>query len=218
MSRLTLLTLPPSPNNIKVRLALALKRLECEFVPQGFDDRSLVIEKSGQPLTPVLLDGDRVVFDSFGILRYLDANFDGPRLFPETREGIREIESWENHARNGLGPALGMILSMLLSGKVDPAQAELASRLFNQLASNVELALEKGSYLTGEAISAADLTIAPLVYYAVQDADKTEEGSVQRFFAEHLQLSPRYPRTRAWVDRVFAIENEVEGAGAGELS
>ena len=63
MNNLKLYTLPLSPYNIKVRLALKLKGLTFESVEYaGFDDREEVVKVSGQPLTPVLTDGDKAIY------------------------------------------------------------------------------------------------------------------------------------------------------------
>ena len=89
---LTLYELPPSPNSIKIRLALGLKQIECERKVINPMDRATLVEVSGQPLAPVLVDSgperDRVVFDSFAIMRYLDANHrdQGPRLYSADRD------------------------------------------------------------------------------------------------------------------------------------
>lgn len=80
--------LAPSPNNLKVRLALRSKGVEFEAVPVDAADRSPVVQRSGQPLTPVIEDRGIVLNDSEAILHYLDANYpDAPRLWPADREG-----------------------------------------------------------------------------------------------------------------------------------
>ena len=44
-------------------------------VPKNKDDRKEVLEVSGQPSVPVLVDGDQVVNDSQKILKYLDKKY-----------------------------------------------------------------------------------------------------------------------------------------------
>ena len=60
-----------STNVERVALALAHKGLEVESIEITYDDRSPVIEVSGQGLVPVLVDGDEVIHDSKRILQYL---------------------------------------------------------------------------------------------------------------------------------------------------
>ena len=51
-------------NNIKVRVALGFKEIPYEFRTIDPADRSEIVRLSGQHLTPVLVHGDRVLFDS----------------------------------------------------------------------------------------------------------------------------------------------------------
>ncbi|MCA8971790.1 MAG: glutathione S-transferase family protein [Planctomycetes bacterium] len=205
MSTLRLLTLPPSPHNTKVRLALELKGLDYEpHAFEGFDGRDAIVEASGQPLTPVLIDGDRKVYDSFGIVRYLDANWPEPKLFPTTREGMREVEGWERFALNGVGPVLGMILGQAIAGTDDKATIALADRLLQESAARVEAALAGKQWLVGDTIGAADITVAPFLAPGVLDENHHDAGSFLRFVTDRYRLSPRFPMTRAWVTRVMA--------------
>ena len=61
-------------------VALGLKGIPYRFQAIDPQERAEVVRLSKQPLTPVLQHGDVVLSDSAAILRYLDANFDGPRL------------------------------------------------------------------------------------------------------------------------------------------
>ena len=215
MSQFTLLTLPASPNNVKVRLALKLKGLSYDAKEFAFDDREEVVAKSGQPLTPVLLHGDTVVYDSFGILRYLDANWPEPRLFSESREGQQAIQAWERFAVAEVGASLGPLIGSFLSGTDDPEVNASVQAAFEKLPTRVEEALADGPYLGGEAPNAADLTVAPFFHFAATDPKEFPDGSPGRFAAERCDLKDEYPRTRAWVGRVMAIDAAQPGEKAG---
>lgn len=209
MTKLTLHQLPPSPNNVKVRLALKLKGLDHDVVDYaGFDGREALVAATGQPLTPVLVDGERSVYDSYGILRYLDANWPEPRLFFDTREEQREVETWENLARNGLSPALGIALGAVIEGANDPAPFEMAERLTNELAPRIEAALENSEYLVGGRLSAADLTVASFLAPSIIDPAQAPEGSLIHAIASRVRLSGRFQKTRAWALGVLAIGQE----------
>jgi glutathione S-transferase len=70
-----------SPFCWRTRMALAHKGLEVETVPWRFTDKD-VIAFSGQGRVPVLVDGERVVSDSFAIALYLEETYpDRPSLF-----------------------------------------------------------------------------------------------------------------------------------------
>jgi glutathione S-transferase len=70
-----------SPNCWRVRMALAHKGLDVETIAWRFTDKE-VISFSQQGKTPVLVDGDRWIVDSWSIAEYLDeARPDTPKLF-----------------------------------------------------------------------------------------------------------------------------------------
>jgi glutathione S-transferase len=61
---LRLFRAPFSTNVERVALALAYKGLEVESVVISYEDRSPVVEVSGQGLVPVLVDGDEGITTS----------------------------------------------------------------------------------------------------------------------------------------------------------
>lgn len=207
MSDLTLYELAPSPNSIKVRLALGLRKIPCALVPVNPMDRATVVELSGQPLTPVLKDRDRVVYDSYGILRYLDANFPGePRLYSPERATQQAIEQWELHARTQLGACIGMIFNQLFSPEKDPSEIARANELLAERTDKIEAALADHPFLMGEAPNAADLSCASFTCYGLLDPAAWPEGSIQSYFAANLRLPARFERTAAWTARVLAFD------------
>ena len=70
-----------SPNCWRIKMALEHKGLAAETVPWRFVEKD-VIAFSGQKAVPVLVDGEKVVSDSWEIARYLEhAYSDKPSLF-----------------------------------------------------------------------------------------------------------------------------------------
>lgn len=63
-----------SPYCWRIRMALAHKGLEAECVPWHFT-QTMALAFSGQDKVPVLVDGDRVVSDSWAIATYLEAAY-----------------------------------------------------------------------------------------------------------------------------------------------
>jgi len=85
-----------SPYCWRARLALAHKGFEPELRPWHFTEKDRIAD-SGQPLVPVLHDGDRIVSDSWTIACYLDETYpDRPALFdsPQARAEARFITVW----------------------------------------------------------------------------------------------------------------------------
>jgi glutathione S-transferase len=98
-----------SPYCWRTKLALAHKGIAVDTIPWRFTDKD-VIAMSGQGKVPVLVDGDKVVSDSWTIAQYLeDAYPDRPSLFggAEALRVTRFINSWADAVVNaGLAPLL----------------------------------------------------------------------------------------------------------------
>ena len=212
--KIVLYDLEPSPNNIKVRIALNYKGLEFDKIPVDPMDRSGVLEASGQPLTPVMLHGDTVVYDSAAILRYLDTNFrDTPPLFSADYETMQEIESLETMSRSRLSEPIGMIYRQWRSGEPDPAVSVQASAMANDLTADIEARLAEGHWLVGDSMTAADVSAAPLVFYMMVPPEVADSSPPARFFADNLHLGEGRGRTGEWVARVMAYDRQDVAVG-----
>lgn len=90
-----------SPFCWRSRLALAHKGLEVEAVAWKFTDRE-AIESLGAKTVPTIVDGEKVVTDSWAIAEYLDDTYpDRPTLFPNGRSEARFIKSWTEAVLTG---------------------------------------------------------------------------------------------------------------------
>lgn len=109
----------PSPYCWRARLALAHKGLTPKIKPVRFTESGLVTF-SGQAKVPVLVDGERVVTDSWEIACYLEDFYpEAPSLFdgPGGRALARFVNHWIDH---GLQKALSPILAPYMLAAVDP--------------------------------------------------------------------------------------------------
>jgi glutathione S-transferase len=89
-----------SPYCWRARLALAHKGLRVETIPLRFTEKE-AIAFSGQGKVPVLIDGERCVYDSWVIAEYLEAAYpDRPSLFgsPEAFGLTRFVNRWTSEA------------------------------------------------------------------------------------------------------------------------
>jgi len=85
-----------SPYCWRTKLALKHKGLEFDTIPWRFSDKD-VIAFSGQGRVPVMLDGDRVLSDSWNIATYLEDTYsDRPSLFRGDggRAVTRFVNAW----------------------------------------------------------------------------------------------------------------------------
>jgi len=194
-----------SPNCMKARIALAYKGLAYESIVVDPKDRSEVVKVSGQPLTPVLVHGDRVLFDSSAILRYLDANFRATKpLFSSDYETMVAIERFERLGRNELSEPIGIAFRQLMSGTPVLAELARASALLNEHTGQLEARLREGDWLVGNAMTAADVIVATAVHYGVEPQHDVSGNPMLKFFADNLKLGAGRDKTRAWVRRVMA--------------
>jgi glutathione S-transferase len=198
-ARIRLFNLGPSPNSKKVRLALGFKGIDYEVVNVDPMDRATVVEASGQPLTPVLLDGSLIVYDSHAILRHLEANVKRePRLFSADYDEMSAIEKWEGWTRTKLGAQVGGIFGEFFSPKANPDNLRRFQEAYNTEARHLEQSLGAGGWLVGGRVSAADITAAAWVGLGLVTPPQAAGSPILAFFAEHLKLDPALATLRRW--------------------
>lgn len=185
-------------NNFKVRAALGFKGIEYRFNTIDPADRSELIALSNQPFTPVMTHGDRVMFDSAAIMRYLEANFpDTPRLFSHDYAVMRSIEEWEAFGRVSLHEPLTIMVKQRLAGRSDEAETARAVELFAGATARLEEILTSREWLAHTRMTAADVTCAAVV----------RRVRVMQAF----EVPDDRPATYAWTDRVMAHDRGAEG-------
>jgi glutathione S-transferase len=105
----------------RTRLALAHKGLAAEHRPVRVSDKQ-TIAFSGQTKVPILVDGEKVVFDSWRIAEHLEAAHGGPSLFGgEVGRGLaRFVNAW---ADRHVLPAAAPLVAPAVVGCVDAQDA-----------------------------------------------------------------------------------------------
>jgi glutathione S-transferase len=191
-----------STNVERVSLALAHKGVEVESVVIDYADRSPVLEVSGQPLVPVIVDDGQVVADSVAILRHLERTRPEPSLFP--RNGARQAEldvflEWFNVVWKEAPNAVESELE-----KPDPDEARVAGHA-QRMRSSLDLfesMLDGRDHLLGD-FSAADCAAFPFLKYARLGPDPEDDELFHRILADHLRTGDdRHPRLWAWIERM----------------
>jgi glutathione S-transferase len=175
----------------RVSLAFAHKEIEVESVEISYDDRSPVIEVSGQPLVPVIVDGDTVVNDSQAILRYIERKWPDPPLFSQGAV-LDVFLEWFDLVWKGPPNEL--------AGNPDADTEALAARMDGWL-DVFERLLEGRDHLFGD-FSAADCVAFPFLKYA-RDEPPPDDDEFHLVLAERQTLNGR-PNLSAWIDRVDA--------------
>jgi glutathione S-transferase len=193
--------IPFSTNVERVALALAHKGIEVEWVDVDPADRTPVVELSGQPLVPVLVEEDgAVVFDSTRILARLEERYPDPPLYPRDPARRAEVEvflDWFNRVwkrpPNELDAELGTPSPD--RARVEELGAELsASRdVFEQL-------LAGRDHLFGE-LSVADCAAFPFLRYA-RYSEPDDDERFHLILVERLRPLDAHPRLAAWIERM----------------
>ena len=174
-----------------------------EWVDVPADDRSAVEAVSGQPLVPVLVDGDDVITDSPVILRHLEHYFPEPRLYPADPAKNAEAEifvAWFNGMWKRPPNQIADELARDTPDRV--AIAEWGAQLTGSLPL-FEALLDGRDYLLGDSFGIADVTAFPFLKYATL----WEEGDPDLFhqvLRDHLAVGG-HERLAAWIARVDAL-------------
>ena len=192
---------PFSTNVERVALALAHKGIEVESVEISYSDRSPVVEVSGQGLVPVLVDGDDVVADSVRILRYLEAKWPDPPLFPSDAARRAELEVFLDWFNEVWKVAPNAIEEELEGDSPDERRIEeLAERMRSSLDRFEEL-LDGRDHILGDDFSAADCAAFPFLKYGLL-RDPADDELFHRILEGNLRLDSGHPRLADWIDRV----------------
>jgi glutathione S-transferase len=199
--------IPLSTNVERVALALGHKQVSVDWVDVEPDDRSAVVELSGQSRVPVLEDDDgRVVVDSTVILEHLERRFPEPQLYPSDPLGaqVRLFVEWFERAWK---PAAGSIEAELVDHAPNPDQAVIAkleARLFRAL-DLLEGLLRGGDFLLGGRFTAADCVAFPFIKYAALGMPPGDDKLFHRILVDHQPLGDSHPLLIAWINRVDAL-------------
>jgi glutathione S-transferase len=202
-TQLRVLSTPFSTNCERVALALAYKGLRVEWVEVPYDERELVEELSGQPLVPVLLEGDLVLPDSPAILRHLEERWPEPPLYPREPARRAEVETfldWFNHVWKR---APNLLYDEVTKRRPDPERVEELGGRITAALDRFEALLDGRPFLFGDTVGVADVTAFPfLKYMTVWD-----EGDPHLFHELLRERQPRggHPRLESWIARVDAM-------------
>jgi maleylpyruvate isomerase len=193
-----------STNVERVALALAHKGIEVESVHVDPDDRSEVVRVSGQELVPVLVDGERVLFDSPVILAHLEERFPEPPLYPADPARRAEVQVFLDWFNQVWKRPPNLIFAEELKPEPDRARiAELEARIAAALPI-FESLLSGRDYLFGNELTVADVTAFPFLKYAAV-WDEGDEHRFHEIVRDAMRLDGRYPRLETWIHRMNAL-------------
>jgi glutathione S-transferase len=197
-----------SPYAWRALLALEYKRLPYTSHMLDFSKQE---HKSPQMLkmnprgrTPVVRDGDYVVFESLAILFYLDRKYPTPPLFGATPEEggtiMRVISEFQSYVEERLMKIVEAILFQGIEGRMDEVSRALL--VVEKEARGIDARLTNSEWLVGTACSAADIVIFPAIKLLLRALGRPQAQDIR---TRLLPLETNYPGIDAWLKRMEAL-------------
>jgi glutathione S-transferase len=146
---------------------------------------------------PILRHGDFMLYETGAIGRYVDRVFPGPALQPKDVKDLARMDQWMSAISDYYYQAMireiviQRVLVPMRGGKPDEAMIKAAWPKVEYQMSVLEQTLAKSPYLAGGALSLADLTLLPILFYVKV---QPEGGPL---LAKHKGVS-------AWFERMAA--------------
>lgn len=193
-----------STNVERVALALAHKKLACESVRIDPRNRAPVRAVSGQDLVPVIVDhdhGDKVVFDSMVIVRYLEETYPQEPLYPSDPARRAEMDVFIEWFNRVWKRPPNLIYDELQKSAPDAAKMDAWGAEMLGWLSVFENMLAGRDYLMGGAFQAADCCAFPFLKYALT-IEPADDHLFHKILVERMPLGGKYPRLTAWIRRV----------------
>jgi glutathione S-transferase len=197
-----------SPFAWRVMLTLEVKRLAYQSTllefSRGDHKAPSFLELNPRGKVPVLKDDEFVLNESLAIMAYLDKKHPEPPLFGTTaREtgliwrAMMETEAYLISAGDKLIRPIFFGHGLEETEKIQEAAATIRREL-----KRIDTELEGSTWLIGKQLSAADISLFPLVQIIVRAAGKDAAKSLNLQF---LPLTESFPNIAAWVKRIEAL-------------
>lgn len=155
---------------------------------------------------PVLRDGDFSLYESIGIIAYLEAKYPERPVLGRTPEETGVIWRTISEVVSYLEPALDKVCIPIYRGtaaeQVDAVRAA-AREVADQLAP-FEKRLAQSAWLVGDSPSAADYALVPQVGHLYRAMSKPV---AQDLDLELVAIGSHFPAMSAWWDRIRALPN-----------
>ncbi len=175
-------------------LGIPLDLVEVDLLNEADRNRLREINPNGK--LPVLEDGDFTLWESCAIMQYLADQTPDQELYPLDPRARADINRWMFWAGEHFAAAIGVLTmeniwkGMIGMGEADPRELARGERELLQFAAVLDGQLAGREWVTGKALSLADLAIAPALMYM-------EKG--------RLPLE-RFAHLMAWFERIKALE------------
>ncbi|XP_066396914.1 protein IN2-1 homolog B-like [Miscanthus floridulus] len=145
---------------------------------------------------PVLEHNGNIIAESLDLLSYLDANFEGPKLFPRDQDPAKQAFADELIASSD-----SVIIALFRAGRAqaqgqgDDDISELLAPALDKVESSLGR-FSDGPFLLGKSMSAVDMVYAPFV------------ERFKDFFAavKHYDMTQARPKLKEWIEELNKID------------
>jgi len=145
---------------------------------------AIYLKVRGDSASPILKDGDVVLWEGNAVVRYLAERYAPGAYYPAQLEARADVDRWMDYQLSTIRPPLHAMLR-------DPLDARAVARSAVKLAEAmepVEAALSRQPYLAGNAFTIGDIPVGINAY---------------RWFLLDIER-PAAPAIEAWVERLKA--------------
>lgn len=199
-----------SPFAWRVMLALEIKNLPYESklleFSKGEHKTPAYLKLNPRGKVPTVKDGDYVIYESIAIMAYLDRKYPEPPIFGRTPEEAGSIWRTISECESYLVGETNKIVRPIFFGKgLDRVEEiEQAAQSMRQELQAIDGRLGPSNWLVGNEISAADITVFPLVQLLLRAAAKEAAKPLKLGLTP---LSQTFPNIARWVGRIEALPN-----------
>ena len=189
-----------SSASYRVRIALALKGLDCELVPVHLMRNEQLAEPfasiSAAHLVPLLVDDDRVLTQSMAIIEYLDETHPSPSLLPGDAAARARIRALAQDVACEIHPLNNLRVLRYLTHELKVGEDD-KNRWYRHWVETGLEAVERqlagaaatGRFCHGDTPTLADCVLVPQVHNAQRLACRTDHlPTVMRVFEECMRL------------------------------
>ena len=197
-----------SPFAWRVMLTLEVKCLTYQSTllefSKGEHKASGFLKLNPRGKVPVLKDDDLVLNESLAIIAYLDKKYPDPPLFgtspQETGLIWRAIMETEAYLLSAGDKVIRPVF--FSKGLDETAKIQQAAQAVREEFKRIDRELSNSPWLVGEKLSAADISLFPLVQTILRAAGKDAAKPLQ---LELLPLADTFPNLSEWVRRIEAL-------------
>jgi glutathione S-transferase len=193
-----------SPYVRKVRVVLAEKKLECQFVQEDVwgSDAMLAINPLGK-VPCLVMEAGEVLYDSRVIVEYVDTLSPVGKLIPASGRERAEVRTWEALADGVLDASVSARLEQTWAGRSESERSQAwVDRQLVRVRSALKamsLGLADKAFCTGIHLSLADIAVGVALGYLdfrFPEIDwRTAHPNLQRLF-DKLAARPSFVDTR----------------------